>query len=658
MPWYNNAMIKKVLQKNWRVKIFAVMLLATFVFSLMPTNSYAAYYGGGGTTYPPPTTASTPITEASASEQFAECGWGGGAHSFLGCIQQGLTWVAVITMWVWSQILAIAAVLFAYAIKISVLDLKLLISTMPGIKVGWAIIRDLCNIFFIFVLLYIAIGTILQLKEVNVKQMVPKVIMVALLINFSFAITGVVIDAGNQLALFFYQGLPDNLSVSVVKNLKVQELLITPSKDGAAMLPTSVTNIGTNSLQWNQLGNVKDSITTWGVFFAMLGAIVIFAVTAFVLGAGAILFIIRTVYLICLLLLSPFGFFFQMIPGKSSVSSKFWSTLISQVFFAPAFLVMFYIVFRIMEKGSEFFKNPVGTPASLPYIGMLMYFIIIIGLLIACLKIANSMGAIGASTAMAVGKKWQGQATSFMGRNTAGRLAYNVANNETVRKVASKIPFAGSAIMKNLDAVANTSFGTGGKGFRDTREAKVKAGTEMDKRMATDQRTGDVSVGILGARKTTRAIEKQVSMALPGGGRILQGASFGYIKPGPTVAGEIEKKTAKAVGAEKVKQGYRIVRKDGKWGYETTKAYESGAEDRKKEKERAIERLQIRYEAETSRKKDLEEELADHKSGTYGPSKPGEVEGILKNIGDTENRIKNIEKQLGVEEENKAEEKK
>jgi hypothetical protein len=69
---------------------------------------------------------------------------------------------------------------------------------------GWRIMRDLSNMLFIFVLLYIAIATILDIGGVNTGKMIGTVIIVALLINFSMFFVKVIVDAGNIMTRMFY----------------------------------------------------------------------------------------------------------------------------------------------------------------------------------------------------------------------------------------------------------------------------------------------------------------------------------------------------------------------------------------------------------------------------------------------------------------------
>ena len=62
---------------------------------------------------------------------------------------------------------------------------------------GWGAVRDVANIFFILMLLYVAIKTVLSLNVTDNKRLVGVIIIVALLINFSLFTTKVVIDASN-----------------------------------------------------------------------------------------------------------------------------------------------------------------------------------------------------------------------------------------------------------------------------------------------------------------------------------------------------------------------------------------------------------------------------------------------------------------------------
>ena len=108
--------------------------------------------------------------------------------------------------------------LFAFLLYLSALFFNSMIvigisssltSSAGFINIGWAVVRDFSNIFFILVLLYVAIQTILGIGH-DTKKIIVNVIIMALLINFSMFFTKVVIDSSNILALVFYNKLEVN----------------------------------------------------------------------------------------------------------------------------------------------------------------------------------------------------------------------------------------------------------------------------------------------------------------------------------------------------------------------------------------------------------------------------------------------------------------
>lgn len=72
----------------------------------------------------------------------------------------------------------------------------------------WQTLRDLANMFFIFIIIYIGISTMLDLSLVDTRKQLIKVIIIAIFINFSLVITRVVIDASNVAAYGFYDAFP------------------------------------------------------------------------------------------------------------------------------------------------------------------------------------------------------------------------------------------------------------------------------------------------------------------------------------------------------------------------------------------------------------------------------------------------------------------
>lgn len=298
-------------------------------------------------------------------------------------------------------------------------------ANMEGIKTAWITIRDIVNLFFIFILLYIAIATILQLSSYGIKDLLVRVIIIALLVNFSLLATKVIIDASNVLAVEFYQKIDpsvvndENLGISgiFVQGLKLSTVYksydtVNPNEQGVKGVP---------------------QYTIMGVILGTFGGILVILVASFILFAFGLMFIMRTVSLLFLIILSPLAFLAMALPAMKSLANEWWNKLFKWSFFAPASLFMIYVVAKIISTNSlleatgatagEGLLDSIFTGKD---VNIIVYYIILIGLMIGSLIIAQRIGAVGSETMMKWGKdakKWgQGYAGKISKRG-AGYLA-------------------------------------------------------------------------------------------------------------------------------------------------------------------------------------------------------------------------------------------
>src|SRR3989338_1928359 len=107
-------------------------------------------------------------------------------------------------LWGSGLIAGLAGSLFNASIQFSLTGKVFDANENTMIKDGWVMVRDLLNLVFIFILLYAAISTILQYGNMDIKKILPSLIIAALLINFSMLITKMVIDASHIFAWEFY----------------------------------------------------------------------------------------------------------------------------------------------------------------------------------------------------------------------------------------------------------------------------------------------------------------------------------------------------------------------------------------------------------------------------------------------------------------------
>jgi hypothetical protein len=119
--------------------------------------------------------------------------------------------LGAILSWISGAIFSIVSIFLTISGKILDYTMEKTVSgeffNISAINTGWAVSRDVANLFFIFILLYIAIATILRLSSYGMKALLAKLVIIALLVNFSLVITKVIIDASNILAREFYSQL-------------------------------------------------------------------------------------------------------------------------------------------------------------------------------------------------------------------------------------------------------------------------------------------------------------------------------------------------------------------------------------------------------------------------------------------------------------------
>lgn len=376
-----------------------------------------------------------------------DCGIFSGNFFSTVCIARGVANLVFIVVQVPTAIILwLSGQFFNISISTS-LDNKIL--NAPIVADGWHITQGLANMFFIFIILYIAIATILQLSGYGMKELLAKVIIIALLVNFSLVFAKLIIDGSNVLALEFYNKISagGDLAANFIKGFNPQKIL------SPEIFEKNVGAGGTITI-------ILMSIIT----MALGGAINLLA--AFVLFVAALLFVIRTVVLIFLMIIAPLAFVAMALPKLKAQASQWWETLFNQAFFAPAFLFLFMIV--IMLINSSFLKDSMdlaattfdqtngvlnSTEQAFKLILMtIIQFIILGAFMLGSLVVAKKMAATGTYgiTAYAdkAGKWVQGKAKRYSQRG-AGYLAEKTLQSDSgIAKFARSIPLASRSLAK------------------------------------------------------------------------------------------------------------------------------------------------------------------------------------------------------------------
>jgi hypothetical protein len=417
-----------------------------------------------------------------------------------------------------SVLFKLSAEIFGIAVELTLDPDSYNPNKITAVHLGWQISRDLANLFFIFIILTIAIATILNIASYNAKNILIRVIIIALFINFSFLITQQIILFTNSLAATFSEQItvrPDPTATSpyadyigaLVQRLNPAIILTrygfdppdkaeleaewkeyekTVRNKRLARLAT-MTTFGVKlqhfSDFWHVLFGEANYGKAVGIFIATFGGIAILMFGTLIIFLGAILLITRTIILWILLILAPLAFLFEALPATRGYANNWWRKLFNQAFFAPAFMFMLYLVIKIVQSGF-LEKTIIGNYQAKPGVAfiwqgrLVMQYIVLLGLLSMSIMIARSLGAYGTDAIIKHGKWARKKARGYagrIGRRAAGGAAERFAKGEgRVASTLRRIPLAGGLMQRGAEEIAQRN------------RAKI---AEIEKRFST--RTGD-----------------------------------------------------------------------------------------------------------------------------------------------------------------------
>ncbi len=172
---------------------------------------------------------------------------------------------------------------------------------------GWTHVRDFANMFFILIMVVIAFATMFRQESYGIKRALPRLIITALVINFSRVITGVFLDAAQIFINFFLSALPQGqVGESLAASLNIGSIL-------------------DMALSGEAGGEMAESVGYVIAFFILLFA-------AIAIGGFAILFIVRVVALWILIILSPLAFVAAILPATQQYFNMWWKNFITWTF--------------------------------------------------------------------------------------------------------------------------------------------------------------------------------------------------------------------------------------------------------------------------------------------------------------------------------------
>jgi len=203
----------------------------------------------------------------------------------------------------------------------------------------WGLIRDLVNLFFVLALLVIAFGTIFD-TAYGAKHTLFKLLVVALLINFSYVIGAMVIEFSNIMASAFLGsiGNPADLGSRIAQSLQ----------------PGSVYPDGT-VLQ--ELTAIQGGVEVAGrVLSSLVFAVIFMALSVVAMAVGFLLILMRIPILWVILIFAPVAWAGMIFPQTEKQTwGVWWKSLIEWSFVLPVYMFFVFL-------GVFFMNNAVFTP--------------------------------------------------------------------------------------------------------------------------------------------------------------------------------------------------------------------------------------------------------------------------------------------------------
>lgn len=397
-----------------------------------------------------------------------------------------------------------------------------------GVKAIWKFVRDFVNLFLIIGLIIVAIATIFRNKKYGWENTLWKLIVVALLVNFSLVISGMVVDVSNYLSYYFLnlaESENQNLGEAMLKSLgwkngEEQPDFLSEGKYQATGVPnSSAETAAAETGGWLAIGQ----------FFLVDIVILLIGVFAIVaLFAIFIAMIIRAVIIILLLSVSAAAFAAWIFPATEKVWKMWWEQFIKWCTFPIVFAFLLYIGITVINKA------PIQAPQT-AFVASIIQMILFSVFLVAGLLISLKSGSATATFVVEKTTQYGKEAGAWLGQKTTGAIKDSPAYQKVGQKFASTplLKGVGQEMLISRDKERSERIAKYEKNYegvtlstlKDLEKLKTPPSWSKDayeKRVAltnTLAKAGELSESSIGFIKTNRADSrfdaKAISEAVP-----------------------------------------------------------------------------------------------------------------------------------------------
>ena len=313
------------------------------------------------------------------------------------------------------------------------------------IKDTWGNIRNIANVIIMIILLVIIFSQVTGygIDNYGIKRMLPKLIMMAVLVNLSFLICQILIDLSNITGSGL-MGMLTQLSggASPTSDTSFIGSMVTGFfAAGATGAPAAV-------------GTFAEAMTaaSVGIVVALVIAVIVFLLVVII--AVIVLFLMlgaREVIIVLCIILSPLAFAAYILPNTQNLAKKWWELFKAAIIIFPicgAMAGISNMLRAIYKDGDDLHVWAYAVLLILPYLGYFLVPILLKNALSALGKVGGALTALG--NTVKSGGRAIGSGAMKVGQNTNAfkdwqerqqeKNAQNIVDKVNKAKAAGKTP--------------------------------------------------------------------------------------------------------------------------------------------------------------------------------------------------------------------------
>lgn len=241
---------------------------------------------------------------------------------------------------------------------------------------AWSFFRNVANIMFVIAMLFVIFSQItgFGIDNYGIKKILPKLIITAIIVNFSYVICGILVDisnlAGDALRGIF-EGIANGTTGSSERGHITDSVTQILGSLVNAIAPVAVGSAAAGGIAYTVITGITASAS--GSFLAFIFPILSFAGAAALAGLFAMLMLgLRQSLIIIMIAISPIAFVLYAIPNTNAIFKRWFSLVKTLLVLYPVFCFMVgggsLVSKIIINSDTNFYMQFIGGLLSImPY---------------------------------------------------------------------------------------------------------------------------------------------------------------------------------------------------------------------------------------------------------------------------------------------------